>query len=95
MMELEDVGSDAQERPFRRDLWPSTAEESAVIQVLLGEGEGAFCLYGAIDAQQLTLRGVDLRFHGFPLGGEPFGDVDYLAAFFQWCLAAGTDAFLF
>ena len=83
MMELEEVGGDGQERPFGRDLWRAPAQETAIIQILLGEGEGAFGLYGAIDAQQLTFRGVDLCFHGFPLGGEALGDVDDLAALLQ------------
>ena len=41
-MELEDVGGDGQERPFRRDLWRAPAQESAIFQVLFGEGKGTF-----------------------------------------------------
>ena len=94
-MELEDVGGDGQERPFRRDLGRSSAQESAIFQVLFGEGKGTFGLDGAIDAQQLAFRGIDLRFHGLPLGGKALGYVDDLAALLQWPFAsAGTNALL-
>ena len=59
-MELEDVGGDGQERPFRGGLWRTPAQEAAIIQILLGEGEGAFGLNGTVDAQQLAFRGIDL-----------------------------------
>ena len=35
------------------------------------------------DAQQLAFRGIDLRLHGLPLGGEAPGDVDDLTALLQ------------
>ena len=96
MMELEDVGRNAQKRPFRADFFRSPTEEATVVHVLLGQGEGAFRLYGAVNAKQLALRGIDLRFHSLPLGGEAFGNVDDLTALLQWRLAAaGPDALLF
>ncbi len=88
IMELEDVGRDGQERPFRGDLWCAPAQETAILQILLGEGKGAFGLNGAVDAQQLALRGIDLRFHGLSLSSKAFGDVDDLAALLQRLLAA-------
>ena len=65
-------------------LWRAPEQETAIIQILLGEGEGAFGLNGAVDAQQLALRGIDLRLHGLPLGGEALGNLYDLAAFLQW-----------
>ena len=95
MMGLEDVSSDAQKRPFRRDCRSAPAQESAIAQVLLGKCEGTFRLYGAIDTQQLAFRGVEFRLHGGPLGGKALGDVDNLAALLQRLLTAGAYALLF
>jgi len=83
MMEFKDVGGDGQERPFRRNPWGSPAQETATIQILLGEGEGAFGLNGAVDAQQHTFRSIDLRLHGLPPGGEAPGDLYDLTVLFQ------------
>ena len=82
-MELEDVGGDGQERPFRRDLRGAPAQETAVFQILLGKGKGAFGLNGAIDTQQLALWGIDFCLHGFPLSGEAFGNLYDLTALLQ------------
>ena len=56
MMKLEDVGGDGQERPFRRDFRGSPAQETAIIQILLGKGEGAFGLNGAVRKKQNQSR---------------------------------------
>ena len=95
MMQLEDVYRDAQKRPLRADFLCSPTQKASVVHVFLGQREGAFRLYGAVDAKQFALRGIDLRFHGLPLGGEVFGNLDDLAALLQRRLAAaGTDALL-
>ena len=94
-MELEDVGGDDQKRPFRRDLWRAPAQETAIIQILLGKGEGAFDLNRAIDAQQFAFRSIDLCLHCLPLGGEALGNVDNLVALLQRSFAAaGANALL-
>ena len=82
-MELEDVCRDGQQRPFRRDFRRASTQKSPVFQILLSQGEAAFCLYRPIDAQQLSFERADLRLHGFSLSGEAFGYLYDLAALLQ------------
>ena len=96
MMQLENIAGQAQQRPFHFNLHGAAEKEATKSHVFLDHGKNALGLDAAVDPDQLALSCIDPFFHGFPLAGKAFGDIDDLAALCQRLLAAAcADALLF
>ena len=94
-MQLENVVSQTQKRPFHFHLYCAPEQKATEAHVLFYHGKDALCLNTAIDAQELSLLAVDLFFHRFSLGRKTLGDIEYLVPLFQRFPApSGTDALL-